>query len=84
MSEEYRSGNVVTVRIELDSGAQFIGKVNMIDYHRFSDFIENHADTHVKFFDVKKESDENVVSKKFILIPKSKIIFYEPLDDEKR
>jgi hypothetical protein len=84
MSEEYRSGNVVSVRIELDNGAQFIGKVNMIDYRRFSDFIENHSDNHVKFFDVRKESDENAIPKKFILVPKSKIILYEPLDDEKR
>jgi hypothetical protein len=78
--------NVVDVTIELDNGKEIVGQINMIDYKRFSDFIENHNGQNLKIFNAIDKSKTTITEpiKRFLLVPKGKICVYEPFDNKKR
>nr|WP_321401523.1 hypothetical protein [uncultured Desulfobacter sp.] len=76
---ENEMGTVVEVIITIDNGDELIGNINMINYKRFSDFIEDHDNSHIKLFQARKNKGAIKGGlKKFLLIPKSKICIYEP------
>jgi hypothetical protein len=78
---EHEMGTIVEVIITLDNGDEVVGNINMIDYKRFSDYIENHDNSHIKLFQAKKNKGAIKGGlKKFLLIPKSKICIYEPFE----
>lgn len=78
-------GKIIDVIVELDNGSEFTGKINIEDFDRFSDFIEDHDKNNIKLFDAKKKAGSiSGGLKKFLIIPKSKICFYEPFDSKKR
>ncbi|MCG8551060.1 MAG: hypothetical protein MI799_11725 [Desulfobacterales bacterium] len=74
-------GCVIEVIITLDNGEELVGNINMINYKRFSDYIENHDTSYIKLFQAKKNKGAITGGlKKFLLIPKSKICMYEPFE----
>jgi len=77
-----KMGKVVNVIIGLDNNVEYNGKINIVDFKRFSDFIEKNKENNIKLFDV-KSSKITGVSKKFLIIPKAKICFYEPFDEKR-
>nr|WP_319396914.1 hypothetical protein [uncultured Desulfobacter sp.] len=78
---EHEMGTIVEVIITLDNGDELAGSINMINYKRFSDYIENHDNSHIKLFQAKKNKGAIKGGlKKFLLIPKSKICIYEPFE----
>lgn len=54
------------------------GTVNIMEYNRFSDFIENDKTTHIKLYNARKESSIAGATKRFVLIPKANVAWYEP------
>lgn len=78
--EKGKDSNIEVI-ITLENGEELIGEVNMLDYKRFSDFIENHENTHIKLFNARKNKGTIKGGlKKFLLLPKSKICIYEPFE----
>jgi hypothetical protein len=75
--------NPIKVRIVLKNGDHLNGEVNLMDYQRFSDFIENHGVKHIKLFNVKQGDDYSDLLIDFLLIPKDNILYYEPFDEKK-
>lgn len=75
-------GNVLKISINLDNGKKFIGNINTKYFDKFSDFIEGDNNQYIKLFNA-YDYDGNNKKKffKFLLIPKSKICFYEPFDE---
>ncbi|WP_320042414.1 hypothetical protein [uncultured Desulfobacter sp.] len=81
MGNDNEMGAVVEVIITLDNGEELVGNINMRDYKRFSDYIEDHDNNHIKLFQAKKNKGTITGGlKKFLLIPKSKICMYEPFE----
>jgi len=72
--------NPIKVTLTLDNGTIMIGEVNIIDYNRFSDFIDNHSSEYLRFFNARTKSSIGSGIKRFVLIPKAKILFYEPYE----
>lgn len=73
--------NSVGVTIVLINGDLLNGDVNIVEFKRFSDFIESHPAKHVKLFNVTKDNSYADTIINFILIPKEKILYYQPFDD---
>lgn len=76
------SMNSVKVTLILNRGDQINGFVNIVEYKRFSDFIETHPATHIKLFNVtiENKSPDSIIN--FILIPKKNILYYQPFDEQ--
>ena len=71
------------VTIALNSGEILNGEVNIMDYKRFSDFIENHGDQHIKLYAATRGKNILSSAAKFVLIPKTNISYYEPFDEKR-
>ncbi len=71
------------VTIALNSGEMLNGEVNMMDYSRFSDFIENHEGKHIKLYNTTRNTSITGSIAKFVLIPKKNISYYEPFDKKR-
>lgn len=75
--------NSLRVTIVLNNGETLNGEVNMMDYSRFSDFIENHEEKHVKLYNTTRDHTISGSISKFVLIPKGNICYYEPFDKKR-
>lgn len=74
--------NSTGVILILINGDQLRGEVNIMDFKRFSDFIETHPAKHIKLFNVSKNNNYGDSIINFILIPKEKILYYQPVEDK--
>ena len=74
--------NSVRVTLTLNRGDQINGFVNIVEYKRFSDFIETHPANHIKLFNVTVENKSPGSIINFILIPKRNILYYQPFDEQ--
>lgn len=72
--------NSMKVTIQLNSGEQLNGEINIMEYERFSDFIENDTTSHIKLFNATRGHNITGSMAKFILIPKGNISYFEPFD----
>ncbi len=72
----------VKVTLILTNGDRISGFVNIMEYKRFSDFIESSSSKHIKLFNaaIEKNSQNSIVN--FILIPKKNILYYQPHDEQ--
>lgn len=79
MEEIYKKkGREIEILVVLRSGKQIEGTVNMVDFTRFSDFIEANNQKHIKLYNAVKTSGIKDTPKRFLLIPKSSVDWYEP------
>jgi len=74
--------NLVSVIVTLINEKTLCGTVNIAHYRRFSDFIDNHESTCVRLFDVKHQDDITGAVRDFLLVPKNKILFYQPKENK--
>ncbi|MBF0229411.1 MAG: hypothetical protein HQK63_07450 [Desulfamplus sp.] len=72
----------VLVTILLKSGRELQGKVNILDYKRFSDFIDDDKSAHVKMYNAIETGQIKSARPKFVLIPKNSIDWYIPADQK--
>lgn len=70
----------VKMVITLKTGKVLAGNINIEDYKRTSDYIEDHKKRHLKFYNVRVDGAIAYSPKKFLLIPKDSIDYYEPYD----
>lgn len=70
--------NFVSVTITLINGKTLNGAVNISNYNRFSDFIDKHESKYIRLVNVKNHSDIAGFTQNFLLISKSKVIYYCP------
>ncbi len=75
--------NSLGVTITLTTGEVLNGSVNILDYKRFSDFIEDHGDKHIKLYHTTVSQNISGSTAKFLLIPKENICYYEPFDKKR-
>lgn len=73
--------NSIKVSIVLICGDQLTGEVNILEFKRFSDFIEQNSAKHIKLFNTKLDNTLYESSGAFILIPKTNILYYVPLEE---
>ena len=73
--------NSIKVSIVLISGDRLTGEVNIIEFNRFSDFIEQCSAKHIKLFNTKLDNVLYGSAGSFILIPRSNILYYQPLEE---
>lgn len=79
MEEEiYKRTTEIEVLVVLRSGKQLEGTINMIDFKRFSDFIEANNQKHIKLYNATKSSGIKGGPTRFLLIPKASVDWYEP------
>ena len=74
--------NIVKVTLVLNNGDQLNGFVHIIDYKRFSDFIESHPCQHINLFNVTIEDNSSTSIANFVVVPKKNILYYKPFDGE--
>ena len=74
--------NSVRVALVLKQGDKINGFVNIVEYKRFSDFIETHPANHIRLFNVTIEDKSPGSIINFILIPKKNILYYQPFDEQ--
>jgi len=74
--------NSVRVTLVLNGGDTINGFVNIVEYKRFSDFIEAHSAEHIKLFNVTIEDKLPASLINFMLIPKRNIYYYLPFDEQ--
>jgi hypothetical protein len=72
--------NLVKLSIVLNCGDRLTGEVNIVDFKRFSDFIEQIDLKHIKLFNTKLDDFIHESARAFFLIPKKNIRYYIPLD----
>lgn len=72
----------VKVTLVLTNGDRINGFVNIMEYKRFSDFVETSSSKHLKLFNanIEENSQDSIVN--FILIPKNNILYYQPHDGQ--
>ena len=75
--------NSMRVTVALVTGEMLNGEVNMMNYTRFSDFIENHEEKHIKLYNTTRDHTISGSIAKFVLIPKGNISYYEPFDKKR-
>ncbi len=68
------------VKLTLVNGKTVQGKMNIMGYKRMSDFIDDSTSNHIRLYDVKMPGATSTTS--FILVPKTKVLFYEPEEKE--
>ncbi|MDZ7665527.1 MAG: hypothetical protein U5K27_09430 [Desulfotignum sp.] len=73
--------NAIKVSIVLNCGDRLTGEVNILEFKRFSDFIEQNSAKHIKLFNTKLDTALYESAGAFILIPKTNIRYYEPLEE---
>lgn len=66
---EYTNKESIYVNIWLKTGKKLEGKVNILGYPRFTDYIEKNEPTHIKLYDGKPY---------FKLIPVNSVDYYQP------
>lgn len=69
----------INVNMKLEWRTVINGNLDMAGYSRFSEFLENDASDYLKLYNVELD---NVTTAKFLVVPKSRVIWYEPWDDE--
>ena len=74
--------NTVKVTLVLNNGDQLNGFVNIIEFKRFSDFIETHPAQHINLFNVTIEDNSSASLADFLVVPKKNILYYKPFDGE--
>lgn len=80
------SMNSVKLTLVLNNGDHLTGFVNILEFSRFSDFIENHPGEHIKLFNVALKDNrlpapqETIAN--FILVPKRNVLYYHPHDEQ--
>ncbi|MBF0572780.1 MAG: hypothetical protein HQK69_03350 [Desulfamplus sp.] len=72
----------VLVTILLKSGRELQGKVNIHEYKRFSDFIDEDKSAHVKMYNAIETGQIKSARPKFVLLPKNSIDWYIPSDQK--
>lgn len=72
----------VKVKLILTNGDQISGFVNILEYKRFSDFVESTTANHIKLFNAATEGDSQKSILNFALIPKKHILYYQPYDEQ--
>ena len=72
--------NPIKVRMVLKNSDNLNGEVNLMDYKRFSDFIETHGAKHIKLFNVRQGNDYSDSLIDSLIIPKDNVLYYEPFD----
>ena len=75
--------NQIKVGMVLKNGDRLKGEVNLMEYKRFSDFIENYGGKYIKLFNIIKCDDYSDSAIDFLLIPKDNILYYEPFAKQK-
>ena len=75
--------NSINVSIVLNSGDRLTGEVNILEFKRFSDFIEQNSAKHIKLFNTKLDDALYESAGAFLLIPKANIRYYIPLEETK-
>jgi hypothetical protein len=83
MNENSKAKNSMGVTVTLSSGEVLNGKVNTLNYKRFSDFIENHNEKNIKLYHSTRVDNISGSTTKFLLIPKTNISYYEPFDEKR-
>lgn len=83
MDKSLMSKNSMRVTIALNSGEILNGEINIMNYTRFSDFIESHSDKHIKLYHATRGQTISGSTAKFVLIPKANISYYEPFDEKR-
>jgi hypothetical protein len=73
--------NSIKVSIVLNCGDRLTGEVNILEFKRFSDFIEQNSAKHIKLFNTKLDDALYGSAGSFILIPKANILYYQPLEE---
>ena len=59
------------------------GTLNIIGYQRFSDFLEGDVKSNIQLFDVINGIGIKGATKRFVVIPKTSILYYEPFDEKR-
>ena len=75
--------NQIKVGVVLKNDDHLKGEVNLMEYKRFSDFIESHSAKHIKLFNITKGDAYSDLIIDFLVIPKDNILYYEPFDKQK-
>ena len=75
--------NQIKVGIVLKNDDHLKGEVNLMEFKRFSDFIESHSGKHIKLFNITKGDEYSDLIIDFLVIPKDNILYYEPFDKQK-
>jgi len=73
--------NSIKLSIVLISGDRLTGEVNILEFKRFSDFIEQCSAKHIKLFNTKLDNALYGSAGTFILIPRTHILYYQPLEE---
>jgi hypothetical protein len=76
------SAKIVKVTLYMKTGGTLNGFINIVEYKRFSDFIENHPAKHLKLFNASVETDAEKAIINFLLVPKENILYYQPFDEQ--
>lgn len=71
------------VTITLINGDEINGSINIIGFDRFSEFIEGDVKGNIQLFNAITGKGIKGTTKRFIVIPKSAIMFYEPFDEKR-
>lgn len=79
-NSDENGGTEVSVTILMKTGREVKGKINILSYQRFSDFIDEDKSNHVKMYNAVEIGQIKGASPKFILIPKNSIDWYIPMD----
>lgn len=77
----YEKGNEIKVTVIMIGEIEYTGLVNIINFTRFSDFIENYSEKHIKLYDAKSEKKSISGVRQFIMLNKKNVIGYKPYND---
>ncbi len=75
---------VIKVTIMLIGGLEMQGDVNILNFQRFSDYIEEDNFKYIRLYNARSQKKSiETTGQRFLLIPKDQILFFEPFDQQK-
>jgi len=82
--EDINNYTGVKVTVLLEGGMEIDGTINILNHKRFSDFLEESPFQYIRLHDARCNSKQiQSGGKRFLLIPKDKILYFEPFDEQK-
>lgn len=83
--EDIKDYTFTKVSIILVGGMELDGTINILNHKRFSDYMEEDKSKYIRLHNAKSSGKQiQSAGKRFLLIPKDKILFFEPFDMQKR
>jgi hypothetical protein len=82
--EDVGKYTTVKVSVMLMNGMEIDGNINILTHKRFSDFLEDNPFQFIRLHNARMNNKAiEHAGKRFLLIPKDKILFFEPFDKQK-